>query len=135
MFLHAPFHAVLAEAVTFLHAQGQKCFNIAAEPAENAPHQRAGGDAIDIVIAENDHLFAGGDGLEHAFRGAPEVGQGEGIAEGLETRFEEGADLLRGAMAALPEERRDLGMKVEVAGQVESLRRRLGVDPAFAECA
>ena len=83
VFLRAAFDAVLAEAVAFLHAKRQESFDVGTELAEHAPEQGAGGDAVDVVIAEDGYLFTGGDGLENSFSGGAEIGEEKGIAGGI----------------------------------------------------
>ena len=121
--LHATLDAVLAEAVALLHPEREERFHLRAEAAQDAPEQGAGGDAVDVVVAEDDDALLRGDGLENAVGGAAQVGEQERIAERLQARLEEGADLLGRAVAALPEQRGDLRMEIERPGKDERLGR------------
>jgi len=133
VFLDAPFNAVLAEAVAFLHAEREESLDLGTELFQDTPEERAGGDAIHIVIAEDDHFFARGDGAEDALGCDFEIGELERIAEGLQARIKERADLIRGVETALPEERGDLGMEIQSPGQFQRLSHRRRFYPALAE--
>ena len=131
--LDAPLDAVLAQAVALLHAQRQEGVHVRAEPPQDAPQERAGGDAIDIVIAEDDHLFPRGDALENPLGRAAQIGQHKGIPERLQPRVEKCADLLRLAITALPQERRDLRVEIQYPRELQRPGLGRGLHPAFAE--
>ncbi len=75
--LDAALDAVLTEAIALFDAKREEGLRIGAEAAEDAPEQRGRGDAVDIVVAEDDDFLACGDGLEDALGAALEVGSGE----------------------------------------------------------
>ena len=134
--LDAAFHAVPRESVAFLHPQRQEGRDVArAEPAQHAGQQRGRGDAIHVIVAEDDDALLRGDRRLDALRRAPQSGEHERIAERLQARIEERADLLAIAMAAVPEQRRDLVVKRVRPRQFQRLGARRAVDPAAAQCA
>ena len=104
-------HAVLAEAVAFVHAMRQVVVDLPAERAEHFEQQGGGGDAVHVVIAEDDERFVALAGLEQALDGGGHVRQQERVGQLLEPGLEEGGDGGRFAQAAvqqaLGEQRRD----------------------------
>ena len=111
-FRQAILHAFLAEAVAFIHAMGQVVVDLPAEGAEDFEQQGGGGDAVHVVIAEDDERFVALAGLEQALDGGGHVRQQERVGQLLEPGLEEGGDGGRFAQAAvqqaLGEQRRDV---------------------------
>ena len=91
-FLQAVLHAVLAEAVAFVHAMRQVVMSRPAEGAEHFEQQRGGGDAVHVVIAEDDEGFVAFAGLEQALDGGGHVRQQERVGQVLEAGLEEVVD-------------------------------------------
>ena len=86
--------------------------DVPAEGAEHFEQQGGGGDAVHVVIAEDDEGFVALAGLEEALDGGGHVGQQERIGQLLEPGLEEAGDGGRLAQAAveqaLGEQRRDV---------------------------
>ena len=105
-------HAILAEAVAFVHAMRQVVMDLPAERAQHFEQQGGRGDAVHVVIAEDDERLVALAGLEQALDGGRHVRQQERIGQVLEPGLEEAGDgrwLAQAAIQeALGEQRRDL---------------------------
>ena len=104
-------HGFLGEAVAFIEAMGQVVVDLPAERAQHFEQQGGGGDAVHVVIAEDDEVFAALAGLEEALDGGAHVWQQERVRQLLEPGLEKGSDGGRVTQApvkqALGEQRRD----------------------------
>ena len=89
------------EAVAFVVAVGNIKVDGGGIPLDEGVHQRNGGGAVHVVVAVNEDLFPGDDGLVQPFHGDVEVFHEEGVVEVFQAGPEELARLLEGFDAAL----------------------------------
>jgi hypothetical protein len=85
-------HAVLAEAVAFIHTMRQVGMDLPAEGAEHFEQQGGGGDPVHVVITKDDEGFVALAGLEQALDGGRHIRQQEGISQLLEPGLKEARD-------------------------------------------
>ena len=82
-----------------------------AEGAEDLEQQRGGGDAVNVVVTEDDERFVAFAGEKEPLDGGGHVGQKKGIGQLFEPRIEKssnGGRVVEAAVQeALSEERRD----------------------------
>ena len=114
-------HRFLAEAVAFVHAMRQVIADLPAEGAEDFEQQGGGGDAVHVVIPEDDEGFVALAGLQEALDGGVHVGEQERVGQLLEPGLEEGGDGGRLSQApveqALGEQRGDVERVRELPGE------------------
>ena len=77
--------------------------NLPAQAGEDLKQQRCGGNAIHVVISENDEGFVALARLEEPFHGAVHPGQQEGVGQVSQPRLEERGGEVRVAQAAIQE--------------------------------
>ena len=120
-FFEAVLHARPTETVAFVHPMRQIGVHLPAERGEDFDQQRGGGDAIDIVIAKDNHRLAAFARDVEAIYGEAHVRQQKGIGKILEPRLQEARDGFRLAEAAvektLGQERRKPEFLREEGGQ------------------
>ena len=126
-FLQAILHAVVAQAVAFVHAVRQIKIHLPAKRAQNFQQQRGGSHAVHVVIAENDQRLVAFAGAEQPLDGGGHVRQQKRVGEIFQPRREEVRDGRRLAEAAveqaLREQRRNFELRRELSGE-QRLRRR-----------
>jgi hypothetical protein len=119
--------AVVAEAVTLVHAMREVVLDVPAERTEHFEQQGGRGDAVHVVIAENDEGFVAVAGLEQALDSGAHVGQEERVGQLLEPGLEEAGDGGWFAQAtiqqALGEQRRDIEGGRQLGGEAGLGRR------------
>ena len=116
-----------AQAITFVKPVGQIGFNVPTQWSQKLEKDRGGGDAIDIVIAEDGDTLAPFAGDEETLDGAVHTGQEERIEHVLEARLKVGvgwSGLLQAAVyEALGKERRDAEFLGKAGGEQWLCRR------------
>jgi hypothetical protein len=123
--VEALFDPIRAQAVTFLQAMRQVAVRVPAEPGQDFGQEGGGGDAIDVVVAEDDDWFPGVAGAEEAVDRGGHIGQLERVGKIAEAGFEEILDLRRFAQAAVEEALDEEGRQVKGFGQLTG-EQRLG---------
>jgi hypothetical protein len=116
--LEAVFDGIGAEAIAFVHAIGDEMGDLKAQSFEDFGEDGGGGDAIDVVIAEDDHRFTGGASGEETFHGRLHVGEEEGVGEFAEARGEEGLGGFRGKEVTVGEALGEECADAELAGEM-----------------
>jgi hypothetical protein len=84
--------AVVAEAVALIHAMREVVLDVPAERTEHFEQQGGRGDAVHVVITENDEGFVAVAGLEQALDSGAHVGQEERVGQLLKAGLEEAGD-------------------------------------------
>jgi len=129
IFVQAVFHAVGAQAVTFVHPVGQIEIHAPVERTQDFEQQRGGGYAVHVVIAKNHQRFILFAGAEQSPDGGVHVRQQKRVGEifqpGLEKVLDDGRFAETSIDQALGEQRRDFELRRQLTGE-ERLRRRGG---------
>ena len=97
---------------------GQVVVDLPAERAKHFEQQGGGGDAVHVVIAEDDEGFVALAGLEEALDGGRHVRQQERVGQLLEPGLEEGGDGGRFTQAPVQQALGEQGRDAQGAGQL-----------------
>jgi hypothetical protein len=130
-FVEAIFDGFLAKAVAFVHAVREIVIGGPTETRQDFQEQGGGGDAVDVVVTEDDERFFAFAGEEKAVDTESHVGQEEGVGKVLKARLEEIIYGVRVRQAAVEEALGEERRKVELMGQLAGEQRlRRGEGPA-----
>jgi len=124
-FLQAILHAVAAQAVAFVHAVRQITMHRPAEAAEDFREQGGGGDAVDVVVAEDHERFAAVARLEQPLDGGAHIREQKGIAELFQARLKKAGDERRVAESAIQQALGEQGRNFQPGGKLAG-QQRLG---------
>jgi hypothetical protein len=122
-FFEAVFDGVLAKAVAFVHAMGQVEIDHQSERAQDFKKKGRRGNAVHVVIAEDNERFLFFLSTQQSFDGSGHIREEEWIRQLLQARVKKGGNGDRVAKAAVEETLDEERGEVEGAGQLAGEER------------